>query len=66
MIGQKFIINMIIKQVMKAIKKASDKEIASNHEKRIKALEKNSHPKVDFVCTGCGCKAKRKTKKGEK
>ena len=57
---------MIIKQVMKAIKKASDKEIASNHEKRIKALEKNSHPKVDLVCTGCGCKAKRKTKKGEK
>ena len=35
-----FIIKVIIKQVMKAIEKASDKRIASNHEKRIKKLEK--------------------------
>ena len=45
---------------MKAIEKADDKKIASNHEKRIKKLEKNSHPVADFVCTDCGCKAKRK------
>tara|TARA_R110002020_G_scaffold141902_2_gene313730 strand:- start:11 stop:193 length:183 start_codon:yes stop_codon:yes gene_type:complete len=60
MIGQKLIINMIIKQVMKAIKKASDKEIASNHEKRIKALEKNSHPKKKLVCDCCKNKQKEK------
>ena len=35
-----FIVKVIIKQVMKAIEKASDKKIASNHEKRINKLEK--------------------------
>ena len=45
-----FIIKVVIKQVMKAIKKASDKEIASDHEKRIKKLEDN-------------CKCNKKTKK---
>ena len=60
------IIKVVIKQVMKAIKKASDKEIASDHEKRIKKLEKNSHPKAKFVCSGCGCKAKRVKKKTKK
>ncbi len=63
---QGMIIKMVIKQVMKAIEKADDKRIASNHEKRIKKLEKNSHPASDFVCVDCGCKAKRVKKKKTK
>ena len=63
---QGMIIKMVIKQVMKAIEKADDKRIASNHEKRIKKLEKNSHPKADYICSGCGCKAKRVKKKTKK
>ena len=66
MIGQKIIGKILINQVIKAIEKAEDKRIASNHEERINKLEKLAHPVADFVCTGCGCKAKRKTKKGEK
>ena len=50
---------VLINQVMKAIEKASDKRIASGHEKRITKLEKRAHEKADFVCTECGCKAKR-------
>ena len=53
---QGFILKVIIKQVMKAIEKASDKKIASNHEKRINELEKNSHPSQEYVCCRkCGC-----------
>jgi len=63
---QGMIIKVVIKQVMKAIKKASDKEIASDHEKRINKLEKNSHPKAEFTCSGCGCKTKRVKKKTKK
>ena len=44
----------------RAVKKIQD------HEKRIKLLEKNSHPPKDFVCMGCGCKAKRKLNKRRK
>ena len=61
MLGQKMLINLIIKQVMKAIEKASDKRIASDHEKRIKKLEKLSHPQKDFVTCDC-CKKKLKQK----
>ena len=59
---QGMIIKMVIKQVMKAIEKADDKRIASNHEKRIKKLEKDSHPRADWICMDCGCKAKKVTK----
>ena len=34
--------------------------------KRIAKLERLAHPKADFVCTGCGCKAKRKVNKRRK
>ena len=54
---------------MKAIEKTSDKRIASNHEKRIKKLEKDSHPRADWICMDCGCNAKKKeipTKKRRK
>ena len=47
---------------MDAIEKADDKRIASNHEKRIKKLEKDSHPRADWICMDCGCKAKKVTK----
>ena len=38
---QGLIVKILIKQIMKAIEKADDKKIASNHEKRITKLEKN-------------------------
>tara|TARA_E500000331_G_C17036339_1_gene617504 strand:+ start:508 stop:702 length:195 start_codon:yes stop_codon:yes gene_type:complete len=64
MIGQKLIVNMIIKQVIKAIKKASDKEIASDHEKRIVKLEKDSHPPQEYVCCkDCGCRISKTNNK---
>ena len=53
---QGLVIKGIISAVIKAIEKAPDKRIASNHEKRIKALEKNSHPKKD---TKCNCKCQK-------
>ena len=60
------VVKVIINQVMKAIEKADDKKIASNHEKRIKKLEKNSHPAQEYVCCRkCGCKI-AKTKKRRK
>lgn len=46
---------VLIKQVMKAIEKASDKRIASDHEKRIKKLEDN-----------CKCNKKTKNKSRRK
>jgi len=63
---QALVLKGIIGAVMKAIEKAPDKKIAKNHEKRIKALEKESHPRADWICMDCGCKAKKapvKTKK---
>ena len=55
------LINLVLKQVMKAIEKASDKRIASDHERRIKKLEKVAHPRRDFVTCDC-CKKKLKQK----
>jgi len=71
MIGQKILFNMLIKQVMKYIEKTADKKIASQHEKKIKALEKevallkkDSHPPQEYICCKkCGCRiAKTKSK----
>ena len=61
---QAMLLKTIINQVMKAIEKASDKRIASNHEKRINKLEKDSHPPQEYICCRkCGCKiAKTKIK----
>jgi hypothetical protein len=60
---QGFIFKVIIKQVMKAIEKASDKKIASNHEKRINELEKNSHPPQEYICCReCGCEIAKSNK----
>ena len=39
MIAQKMLLKLVVGQVMKAIEKASDKRIASDHEKRIVKLE---------------------------
>ena len=66
MIGQKIIGKVLINQVIKAIEKAEDKRIASNHEERITKLEKDSHPPQEYICCRkCGCEI-AKTKKGEK
>ena len=63
---QAMLLKTIINQVMKSIEKASDKRIASNHEKRINKLEKDSHPPQEYICCRkCGCEI-AKTKKGEK
>jgi rubrerythrin len=56
---QAIIVKAIIGKIMSAIEKADDKRIASNHEKRIKKLEKDSHPRADWICMDCGCKAKK-------
>ena len=54
---QAMLVKVVIKQVMKAVEKMSDKQLASNHEKRIKKLEKNSHPPQEYICCRkCGCK----------
>ena len=50
------VVKLIIGRVIKAIKKADDKIIASGHEKRIEELEKNSHPSQEYICCRkCGC-----------
>jgi len=56
---QAILVKAIIGKIMDAIEKADDKRIASNHEKRIKKLEKDSHPRADWICMDCGCKAKK-------
>ncbi len=63
---QAMVVKILFKQIMKRLEKTSDKRIASNHEKRIKALEKDSHPRADWICMDCGCKAKKVIKKGGK
>ena len=56
---QGILIKTVINQVMKAIEKADDKKIARSLHDRITKLEKMAHPQAEFVCTECGCKAKR-------
>ena len=63
---QAIIVKAVIGKIMDAIEKADDKRIASNHEKRIKKLEKNSHPRADWICMDCGCKAKKVEKPTKK
>ena len=54
---QAILIKTIIGKVMDAIEKADDKKIAKSLHKRIKALEKNSHPPQEYICCKkCGCK----------
>ena len=43
----------VLKAVVKAITKAPDKVIASDHESRLKDLEKVAHPQKDLVCQCC-------------
>ena len=50
---QALIIKTVIKAVMKMIIKEDDSVLASNHEKRIKALEKMAHPKKELICKCC-------------
>ena len=65
-------IDIILKQVMKKreinklrkyVEEDNELDIKVRKiEKRIKKLEKNSHPKADWICTDCGCKAQRVVK----
>lgn len=56
---QALLVKLVFKKIMEAIEKADDKRIASNHEKRIKKLEKMAHPKKDMICKNCKCKGKK-------
>ena len=57
---QGLIVKFLFKKIMEAIEKADDKRIARSHHKRLKALEKDSHPQADWICLECGGKAKKK------
>ena len=60
---------MLSKVVISIIEKADDKRIARSFHKRLKVLEKDAHPRSDWVCLECGCNAKKKeipTKKRRK
>ena len=64
----KFIAKKIgISAIRKIMEKRSIKKI-QDHEKRIKLLEKDSHPPQEYICCRrCGCKiAKTKSKKRRK
>jgi hypothetical protein len=50
---QALVIKTVIKAVMKMIIKEDDSVLASNHEKRIKTLEKMAHPKKELICKCC-------------
>ena len=50
---QALVIKTVIKAVMKMIIKEDDSVLASNHEKRIKALEEMAHPKKELICKCC-------------
>jgi len=59
----------ISKAIISIIEKADDRRIARSLHKRIKKLEKYSHPQADWICMDCGCNARRKeipTKKRRK
>jgi|TARA_E500000331_G_C17238099_1_gene705746 hypothetical protein len=50
---QGMVLKMIVSAAVKAIRKTPDKLVASEHEKRIKALEELAHPKKELVCKCC-------------
>ena len=54
---------MLFKTISKIVEKIDDNKIAKNHNKRLKALEKLSHPSQEYICCRkCGCEI-AKTKK---
>tara|TARA_R100000742_G_C4263106_1_gene80952 strand:+ start:65 stop:289 length:225 start_codon:yes stop_codon:yes gene_type:complete len=59
---QAAIVKWLFNQILKMIEKADDKRIAKSFDKRLKILEKDSHPKADWVCLSCGCTAKQLVK----
>ena len=50
---QGMVLKMIVSAAVKAIRKTPDKLIASDHEKRIEALEELAHPKKELICKCC-------------
>jgi len=61
-------VKILFKTISKIVEKIDDNKIARNHDKRLKALEKFSHPPKEYICCRrCGCEiAKTKVKKKEK
>ena len=58
-------VKILFQTISKIVEKIDDNKIARNHNKRLKALEKVSHPAQEYICCRkCGCKiAKTKVKK---
>ncbi len=50
---------IIANMIIKVIENAEDKRIARSFHKRLKALEKDTHPRADWICMDCGCNAKK-------
>tara|TARA_R100000655_G_scaffold56427_1_gene94587 strand:+ start:9857 stop:10033 length:177 start_codon:yes stop_codon:yes gene_type:complete len=50
---QGLVLKAVIKAVIQAVRKAPDKLIAKEHEKRIAALEELAHPQRDLICKCC-------------
>ena len=52
-----------LKRIDKYVNKPNELDRAiKKHDKRLKALEKDSHPRADWICMDCGCKAKKVVK----
>ena len=50
-------VKILFKTISKIVEKIDDNKIARNHNKRLKALEKFSHPPQEYICCRkCGCK----------
>tara|TARA_Y100000310_G_C20405791_1_gene679600 strand:+ start:227 stop:421 length:195 start_codon:yes stop_codon:yes gene_type:complete len=62
----KFILKKLgVSAIIKMMERRAVKKI-QDHEKRIKALEKDTHPRADWICMKCGCVAKKVIKKRRK
>tara|TARA_R100000152_G_scaffold18462_1_gene10305 strand:+ start:2343 stop:2597 length:255 start_codon:yes stop_codon:yes gene_type:complete len=84
MVLQTMVVKLIFKAIMEKINEKhnlnkidryvnQDNELdikVKSLEKKIKKLEKDSHPRADWICMDCGCKAKKavkiKKKRGKK
>tara|TARA_R100000458_G_C8277647_1_gene253243 strand:- start:1276 stop:1530 length:255 start_codon:yes stop_codon:yes gene_type:complete len=84
MVLQTMVVKLVFNAIMKKINEKHnlnkiDKYVNEDNEldikykaldKRVKKLEKDSHPRADWICMDCGCKAKKvekiKKKRGRK
>jgi hypothetical protein len=56
-------IKILFKTISKVVEKIDDNKVASNHNKRLKALEEFSHPSQEYICCRrCGCEIAKSKK----